>query len=116
MTSLGLTRAACHTGRFTYQKSTVLIDGGPALTNLDKFQNGVGLALFYTRWMPFRFGRFADRVLGPGASPVAKSELKSQLIKVLADDKKIHDMEENVKSHTVEEGYARLDALSRIGN
>jgi hypothetical protein len=116
MTSLGLTCAACHTGRLTYQNITILIDGGPALTNLDKFQNGVGLALFYTRWIPFRFARFADRVLGPGASPAAKSDLKTQLINVLAEDKKILDMEDKVKARTVEEGYARLDALSRIGN
>jgi len=116
MTSLGLTCAACHTGRLTYQNVTILIDGGPALTNLDKFQNGVGLSLYYTRWMPFRFARFADRVLGPGASPAAKSELKTQLISVLAEDNKILKMERKVKAGTVEEGYARLDALSRIGN
>jgi hypothetical protein len=116
MTSLGLTCAACHTGRLSYQNITILIDGGPALTNLDKFQNGVGLALFYTRWMPFRFARFADRVLGPGASPAAKSDLKAQLIQVLAEDDKILKMQEKVKSRSVEEGYARLDALSRIGN
>jgi hypothetical protein len=116
MTSLGLTCAACHTGRLSYQNITILIDGGPALTNLDKFQNGVGLALFYTRWMPFRFARFADRVLGRGASPAAKSDLKAQLIQVLAEDDKILKMQEKVKSRSVEEGYARLDALSRIGN
>lgn len=116
MTSLGLTCAACHTGRLAYQNITILIDGGPALTNLDKFQNGVGLALLYTRWMPFRFARFADRVLGPGASPAAKSDLKAQLVQVLAEDEKILKMQDDVKSRTVEEGYARLDALSRIGN
>jgi hypothetical protein len=116
MTSLGLTCAACHTGRFTYQKTTVLIDGGPALTNLDKFQNGVGLALFYTRWLPSRFARFADRVLGSGASLETKSALKAQLDQVLSTDDKIHKLENSVKSRSVEEGYARLDALSRIGN
>jgi hypothetical protein len=55
-------------------------------------------------------------VLGPGASPAAKSDLKTQLINALAEDKKILDMEDKVKARTVEEGYARLDALSRIGN
>ena len=116
LSSLGLTCAACHTGRLTYQNITILIDGGPALTNLDKFQNGVGLALWYTRWMPFRFARFADRVLGPGASLAAKSDLKAQLIQVLTEDQKIHNLEEKVKARTIEEGFARLDALSRIGN
>jgi hypothetical protein len=116
MTSLGLTCAACHTGRITYQNTTVLIDGGPALTNLDKFQVGVGLALFYARYVPFRFDRFADRVLGAGASLEAKSALKAQLDQALATDDKIHKLENSVKSRSVEEGYARLDALSRIGN
>jgi hypothetical protein len=116
MTSLGLTCAACHTGRFTYRNTTVLIDGGPALTNLDKFQVGVGYALVYTRYVPFRFDRFADRVLGSDASPEAKSALKAQLDQVLATDDKIHKLENSVKSRSVEEGYARLDALSRIGN
>ena len=116
MTSLGLTCAACHTGRFTYQSTTVLIDGGPALTNLNKFQVGVGLALLYTRYVPCRFDRFANRVLGAGASPEAKANLKSQLALVLVGVEAIHKLETSVKSHSVDEGYARLDALSRIGN
>ena len=66
MTSLGLTCAACHTGRLAYHGTTILIDGGPALTNLDNFQNGVGKALLYTRYSPIRFDRFAERVLGSG--------------------------------------------------
>jgi hypothetical protein len=82
MTEVGLTCAACHTGRFTYQKTGVLIDGAPALTNLDKFQVGVGLSLLYTKWVPFRFDRFADRVLGPGASVDAKSALREQFNQV----------------------------------
>ena len=116
MTGVGLTCAACHTGRFTYHNTTVLVDGGPALTNLDKFRTGVGLTLMYTRYVPFRFDRFAGRVLGPGASDAAKSELRTQLDQVLAVIKNIHTLDDRVKSHSVEEGYARLDALNRIGN
>jgi hypothetical protein len=33
MTGIGLTCAACHTGRFTYKDTAVIIDGGPALTD-----------------------------------------------------------------------------------
>ena len=46
MTGLGLTCAACHTGRFTYKDTAVIIDGGPALTDLLKLKQGVGVALF----------------------------------------------------------------------
>jgi hypothetical protein len=33
MTGLGFTCAACHTGRFTYRGTTILVEGGPALTD-----------------------------------------------------------------------------------
>jgi hypothetical protein len=116
MTSLGLTCAACHTGRFTYHKTAVLIDGGPALTNLNQFQNAVAFSLLYTRYVPSRFDRFADRVLGPGAGDEAKSELRKQLEPVVQKVLKISKLLEKVKHQTVEEGFARLDALNRIGD
>jgi hypothetical protein len=116
MTAVGLTCAACHTGRFTYQKTTVLIDGAPALTNLNEFQKGIGLSLLYTWYVPYRFDRFADRVLGPGPSDEAKSDLRKQLDPVVSQVWKIIKLEEKVKHQTVDEGYARLDALNRIGN
>ena len=116
MTSLGLTCAACHTGRFTYQGKTVLVDGGPALTNIQKFQQAIGLSIIYTRWVPGRFSRFADRVLGPGASDDAKAKLHAQFMDVYKQVTDVHNLENSVKDHTVEEGFTRLDALTRIGN
>ncbi len=50
MTGIGLTCAACHTGRFTYKDTAVIIDGGPALTDLFKLKQGMGVALFFTRF------------------------------------------------------------------
>src|ERR1700722_7870874 len=116
MTSLGLTCAACHTGRFTYQGKTVLVDGGPALTNIQKFQQAIGLSIIYTRWVPGRFTRFADRVLGPGASDDAKGRLHAQFMDVYKQVTDVHNLENSVKDHTIEEGFTRLDALTRIGN
>jgi mono/diheme cytochrome c family protein len=116
MTSLGLTCAACHTGRFTYQGTAVYIDGGSALTNVQNFQKAVGLSIVYTRWVPGRFARFAERVLGPGASDEAKSNLRKQFDPVYEQIKEVGNLEKSVKSHSVSEGFARLDALSRIGN
>src|SRR5260370_13657541 len=37
MNSLGVTCAACHTGRFTYQKTTALVDRGSPLTHVHHF-------------------------------------------------------------------------------
>jgi hypothetical protein len=116
MTSLGLTCAACHTGRFTYQGKTVLVDGAPALTNIQKFQQAIGLSIIYTRWVPGRFSRFADRVLGPGASDDAKAKLHAQFVDVYKQVTEVHHLENAAKAHTIEEGFARLDALTRIGN
>jgi hypothetical protein len=116
MTTVGFTCAACHTGRLTFLKTSVLVDGAPALTNLDKFRTGVALSLLYTRRVPFRFDRFAGRVLGPGANDKAKSALRKQLDQVLAQVETVHHLDEKVKKHSLEEGYGRLDALNRIGN
>jgi hypothetical protein len=116
MTSLGLTCAACHTGRFTYRGTTVLVDGGPALTNVKNFQKAVGLSIVYTHWLPSRFARFADRVLGPGAKEDAKSNLRTQFDASYKQYMDVSNLEQLVKAHSVDEGFARLDALSRIGN
>lgn len=116
MTSLGFTCAACHTGRFTYRKTTVLVDGGSALTNVRNFQKAVGLAIIYTHWVPGRFDRFAERVLGPAASEDAQAKLRRQFDDVYAQIMKVVNLENAVKRRTVDEGYTRLDALSRIGN
>lgn len=116
VTSVGLTCAACHTGRFTYKNTSVLIDGGPALLSLDKFQQGVALALLYTRYIPSRFNRFADRVLGPEASAQDKSNLKEQMEPVVAQVWNFMKLTKKVSAQNVEEGYGRLDALNRIGN
>jgi hypothetical protein len=116
MTSLGFTCAACHTGRFTYQGTTVLVDGGPALTNVQKFQKAVGLSIVYTHFVPGRFARFAERVLGPNASDDAKSNLRHQFNDVYKQVTVVAKLEKSVKAQSVDEGFARLDALSRIGN
>jgi hypothetical protein len=114
MTGIGLTCAACHTGSFTYKDKTVVIDGGPALTDLFKLTEGLGLSLVITRFDPFRFGRFADRVLGAGATSDEKAALKAQLDDTLKVYKEIKGLEDNVGG--TYEGFGRLDALNRIGN
>jgi RoxA-like, cytochrome c-like len=114
MTGIGLTCAACHTGSFTYKDKTVVIDGGPALIDLYKLTQGLGVALLFTRYAPGRFDRFADRVLGADASSDARTALKAQLDGVLRQYKAIKDLED--KAGGTYEGFGRLDALNRIGN
>jgi hypothetical protein len=114
VTGIGLTCAACHTGSFTYKDTTVIIDGGPALTDLTKFKQGIGASLFLTKLVPGRFGRFADRVLGADAGSDERAALSAQLDQVIADYKQTGQLEASVGG--TYEGFGRLDALNRIGN
>src|ERR1700730_18272802 len=116
MAGIGLTCAACHTGRFTYRDTAVIIDGGPALTDLFKLKQGMGVALFFTKILPGRFSRFAERILGPDSTLDERETLKYQLDQALNQYKAVKDLEQVVASQSIEEGYGRLDALNRIGN
>ena len=116
MTGVGLTCAGCHTGSFTYKDTAVVIDGGPALTDLFKMKQGMGVALVLTRYLPGRFSRFAERILGPDSTVDDRETLKNQLDQVIAQYKQVKNLEERVASQSILEGYGRLDALNRIGN
>jgi len=116
MQGVGLTCAACHTGSFTYKDTAVVIDGGPALTNLFGMKQGMGISLVLTRYWPGRFDRFADRILGPDSTVDDRETLKTQLDQVLAQYKQVKSLEERVAAQSILEGYGRLDALNRIGN
>jgi len=123
---IGLTCAACHTGQIQYKGVDVRFDGGPAMTDLKKLELSTGLSIAYTLYVPFRFQRFANRVLGADASDADRDALKQQLGaigKFLIDwQNKYNDTikhketwDKKVQKDT-EEGFGRLDALNRIGN
>ena len=116
MNGAGLTCAACHTGRFTYKDTSVVIDGGPALTNLFAMKQGMGISVLLTRIIPTRFDRFAEKILGPDSTLADRETLKGQLSQVLGQYKQVKDLEQRVASQSILEGYGRLDALNRIGN
>ena len=124
LTRLGFTCAACHTGRLTYRGTTILIEGGPALTDLGKFRQGVGISVLFTRLssnrflslFSNRFDRFAKNVLGEDASQEDKAELREQLTAVWGQLDVVRKLDKKVAETSVEEGYGRLDALNRIGN
>ena len=118
--SIGLTCAACHTGRLVYQGKEVLIDGGSGLLNLGQFSKALGLSMVATSYNPLRWQRFADRVLGPNAPAAANTMLRAQFKSALARLAWQHDhdvaVQETAEHKSVEEGFGRLDALNRIGN
>lgn len=123
---IGLTCAACHTGQIHYQGVDVRFDGGAAMTDLKKLELATGLSIAYTLYVPFRFQRFADRVLGPEASKADRAALKQKLGAVgsfLIDWAKNYEKTiegkktwDGKQQQDTEEGFGRLDALNRIGN
>lgn len=116
MQAIGLTCAACHTGHMNYKGTEIRIDGGPAVANVPRLFEVLVYSMVYTKKVPFRFDRFAHRVLGAGYSPEKKLELETEFAKVLATLLHAAALDKSVASGSVEEGFARLDALSRIGN
>ncbi len=113
---IGFTCAACHTGHLEYGGVSLRIDGAPALTDLGKFRKTLELALAYTKVVPFRFGRFADRVIGAGHTAQQEAELKRNFDALIERAKYVKGITDAVSERDVEEGFARLDALNRIGN
>jgi hypothetical protein len=72
---LDITCAACHTGEIHYTQSgktrAIRIDGGPAMHAFTDMKRGnfapmLAASLLGTAINPWKFDRFAQRVLGPG--------------------------------------------------
>jgi mono/diheme cytochrome c family protein len=116
MEVVGLTCAACHTGQLDYKGKGLRIDGGSATVQLAAFQAELGYAVGYAKNVPFRFDRFAKRVLGDNASEEAKQQLRSQLEAVLAKGVAEQNIADAKKLYAAEGGFGRTDALGRIGN
>ncbi len=113
---IGFTCAACHTGQVNFQGKGIRIEGGPAMAHMGKFRNAVGISMLITRYDPWRFERFAGRVLGEGASAEQKAQLKQQVAALVSEGKALRDRDISRNLYPVDEGFARLDALGRIGN
>jgi mono/diheme cytochrome c family protein len=115
-TGVGLTCAACHTGRMTYHGTEFLIDGGSALTDVVDLNLSLVLAMSYTDTIPFRFNRFAARVLGDHATDKARDDLHAQFSAILKQQLKVLELEIATMGNSPAEGFGRLDAINRIGN
>jgi mono/diheme cytochrome c family protein len=113
---LGFTCAACHTGQLEVNGVSIRIDGAPAVVALPKFTKTLGLAIAYTWYVPGRFARFADRVLGPNHDRAADAELVRKFGGLLKRAQRIRELTQATAAGDVCEGPGRLDALTRIGN
>lgn len=117
---IGLTCAACHTGSIRYKGTSIRFDGGPAMVDLRKLEEAMGFAMVLTQ-LPTRFSRFAERVLGAGASDSDREALKKGLkaatdFALTMQAKNYKDTITRKGQSETQEGFGRLDALNRIGN
>jgi hypothetical protein len=114
---IGLTCAACHTGELHYGKYAIQIDGAPAMIEVTQFQKALLLAVGFTQKIPFRYGRFEMRVLGPDASEDQKADLKRRFTAFIDSAKFELDHAGPGKGiYDNLAGFDRTDALTRIGN
>ena len=79
-------------------------------------KQGMGISLVADALLARPVRRFAERILGPDSTVDDREALKNQLDQVLNQYKQVKNLEERVASHSILEGYGRLDALNRIGN
>jgi mono/diheme cytochrome c family protein len=111
---LGITCSACHTGELFYGGKAIRIDGGPAMIDLQKLTEALGLAVAWTYFDPLRFKRFANLVLGPNHPGADTTRLREALKYYL--DTSFAEAQATKHLSPTAEGYGRIDALGRIGN
>ena len=113
---VGFNCSMCHTGQLNYEGQGIRIEGGPAMIELGEFEDAVTNAMMLTRLVPARWDRFAERVLGPDRTEEAEKELQTQLDDLLIRGGELGAMLIERDIYPTTEGFARLDAVGRIGN
>jgi hypothetical protein len=114
---VGLTCAACHTTELHYGKYDVQIEGAPGMIEVTEFQKALGLAVGFTKLIPFRYGRFEKRVLGADASDDQKADLKKNFNAFLNYAQfELDNTKPGKGIYDNQAGFNRTDALTRIGN
>jgi len=121
---LDITCAACHTGEIQVTRDgrtrAIRIDGGQAMHAFTDMSRGnfapeLLAALVNTSASPWKFDRFARKVLGAGY-PDAKPALHKALRATIATMLGAGQNNPLRRLYPVREGFGRTDALGRIGN
>ena len=121
---LDITCAACHTGEIHYTANgrtrAIRIDGGAAMHAFTDMKRGsfapeLLASLISTAANPWKFDRFARRVLGsdyPQGKPRLGAALRTTVYTMLGTGQN----NPLRRLYPVQEGFGRTDALGRIGN
>jgi hypothetical protein len=110
-TYIGLTCAACHTGRLNIEGRPVLVEGGPAMTDFSALLSALVASTSATLKddQVAKFERFAARV---NVQPSGYKELRRQLTELNVELMKRHDQNAPVEAY----GFGRVDAFGHIFN
>jgi len=120
---LDVSCAACHSSQLTYRGTALQIDGGSgghSLTSSSPSQFiGMTVASLFTTWInPFKFNRFADKVLARVSAKDKKDErakLRDAMRQSLREAV-VFAWYNKPSVYPTEEGYGRTDGLGRIAN
>ena len=77
--TLGINCAACHTRQIEVNGVAWRIDGGPALTDFQRFLADLDSAVIAATASDAAFKEFADRVLGQAADETSRLELRAEV-------------------------------------
>ncbi len=109
---VGMTCAACHTGKISFQQHAIQVEGAPTGADFQSFFDAFLTAVTATHDDVSKFERFAQRVLGPKDGDANRKLLRDALATWLA-----FETSAEKPNHTaLRYGYARLDAVGRIFN
>ena len=114
---VSITCSACHTGQISFNGTVVRIDGGPSMHSVAGFivSGYAGLADTYVR--PFKFQRFAKKVLGENSTFRERLKLHGEVRRAFTDPPLYAQLQATIRRlYPTEEGFGRLDALGRGGN
>jgi mono/diheme cytochrome c family protein len=103
---VGLTCAACHTSQINYRGTAMRIDGGPAQADITGLLHGIRVAIEATLGDDGKLGRLAVTMKGGAAAARA----------ALTESQSWFESYEKANHTTTTEGFARLDAVTRIVN
>lgn len=112
---LGFTCAACHTAQINYQGTALLIDGAPAMGDLERFLKSLTAALYATAANEEKFQRFAAGVLPDDANDNQKGDLRN-IIHLLAERREAYNKRNLPAQKRDQFGPGRVDAFGAIFN
>jgi hypothetical protein len=99
-----------------YKSYAVRIEGGVAMIQPTEFQKALGIALVMTDMLPWRYSKFAEKVLGPKATDADREALKAEFGAFVAKAKAELMLVQKQNLYPNDAGFGRTDALTRIGN